>query len=1227
MFQLSNMKHQILWSLFCMAAAIALSACSSPLSPLECEDTRCNATCTSGCYESGSCTGSGVCECSGDIVEGCIADGDADGDVDGDADGDVDGDADGDVDGDADGDVDGDADGDMDGDVDGDVDDDADEESDGGGSIECTPDTEDAVCGDLACVDGYCCDESCDGTCESCGLLGSEGTCTPLDDGDREEGDCTECRVCDGDGECRDVAGGEDLHEDCAASESTTCGLTGECDGAGACAFYDDETACNDGELCTHGDHCDGEGGCAGTLLICDDDLETCGATRACDGSDACVVTYPGAETECEDGEFCTDGDACDGEGECAPGEDDPCGEDEVCSEDDDSCEDVCAEVECGLDPVWGTVDCGSCAEGSGCSAETGTCGPCSWREEDPDDEPSARRYVSMVFDSRRGVTVLFGGYTGSPQGDTWEWNGTNWTRLEPETSPEPRYAHSMAFDSERGVTVLFGGTDTGGDPLDDTWEWNGTNWIEASPVASPPARTQHGMAFDSWRNVVVLYGGKNEAGVFGEDVWEFDGTTWERHAPALAPGPKALPSLAFDAARGEVVLFGSTSRDLTDDTWVWNGSEWNEREPATRPPARGPNSLAYDPLREVVILFGGDDGEAPYAFADMWEWDGTDWREAEVEGGPSRRSLNGLVYDTVHEELVLFGGGLFSGSTWGNLGGTWTLGCWWCPEDMVAVAVFDDLCIDRYEASEGPEGVARSVAGELPWDSISQPEAEAACAAAGKRLCSSDEWVGACQGPADFRYSFGDVFGSHTCNGEAHGEGDSVLTGSMADCEGGYPGVFDLSGNLREWTNSCVDGECLTLGGSYSDGESWLRCETEYSHDEGDRRADVGFRCCVSIHDVCGDGSCSEGEDICSCPEDCEGAPTWRVVGSLDDARTDHTAVLLDSGRVLVAGGLNSTVASALASSEEFDPDSETWTPVGDLAQARWDHASVRIDGGDVIVAGGTKARNAHLSSVERYDPTAKTWTTIDPMIDVRTRALATVLPDTKVLVPGGGYYCGGPFHSCTLAECELFDPEDGTWESTGELNDHRWDYGLANLPDGRVLVAGGAYYQAGTHGVLASAEIYDPDTEVWSRTGAMTTRRAYFGMARLLDGRVLVAGGQYHLAPGGAWTRLRSAEIFDPDTGEWTEVASMSTERYSFSMIVLPNGEVLAVGSSDGSRCVATAELYNPCTNEWRDAGSMSVARCAPGLVLLPSGDVLVVGGRGDSEAYATTEIFSLE
>ncbi len=178
-----------------------------------------------------------------------------------------------------------------------------------------------------------------------------------------------------------------------------------------------------------------------------------------------------------------------------------------------------------------------------------------TWSKEDdgdpPGPAPSPRYSHAMAYDGARGMTVLFGGWDGaSLDGETWEWNGASWTLEHPEDplgvdAPSARYEHAMAYDSARGVTVLFGGWDGAYDG--ETWEWDGDTWTKVhdgdpAGVTAPSPRMDHAMAYDSARGVTVLFGGFND--VFLGDTWEWDGTTWTRrdttglYVDADAPGP-----------------------------------------------------------------------------------------------------------------------------------------------------------------------------------------------------------------------------------------------------------------------------------------------------------------------------------------------------------------------------------------------------------------------------------------------------------------------------------------------------------------------------------------------------------------------------------------------------------------------------------------------------------------------------------------------------------------
>ncbi len=123
---------------------------------------------------------------------------------------------------------------------------------------------------------------------------------------------CTHTDRCDGSGGC----GGTEIT---CMDDPEVCGANRACDGSSECAvsYPDAETSCDDNNLCTYTDKCNGSGGCTGTEIVCADDAEVCGADRACNGMDQCDISYPSGEASCDDENLCSYNDKCSGDGQC----------------------------------------------------------------------------------------------------------------------------------------------------------------------------------------------------------------------------------------------------------------------------------------------------------------------------------------------------------------------------------------------------------------------------------------------------------------------------------------------------------------------------------------------------------------------------------------------------------------------------------------------------------------------------------------------------------------------------------------------------------------------------------------------------------------------------------------------------------------------------------------------------------------------------------------------
>jgi hypothetical protein len=150
--------------------------------------------------------------------------------------------------------------------------------------------------------------------------------------------------------------------------------------------------------------------------------------------------------------------------------------------------------------------------------------------------------------------------------------------------------------------------------------------------------------------------------------------------------------------------------------------------------------------------------------------------------------------------------------------------------------------------------------------------------------------------------------------------------------------------------------------------------------------------------------------------------------------------------------------------------------------------------------------------------------------------------------------------------------------------------------LQNGQVLVAGGLNASGGINGPpLASAELYNPSTGVWTATGSMTTGRYSFTLTALSNGEVLAAGGT------AGYPGLSSAELYNPATGTWTVTGNMTSGNETPGSVLLQNGPVLVTGNDN---------LYNPSTGTWT-ATTMPSHRVVNPLALLPNGEVWVGGG----------------
>ncbi len=319
----------------------------------------------------------------------------------------------------------------------------------------------------------------------------------------------------------------------------------------------------------------------------------------------------------------------------------------------------------------------------------------------------------------------------------------------------------------------------------------------------------------------------------------------------------------------------------------------------------------------------------------------------------------------------------------------------------------------------------------------------------------------------------------------------------------------------------------------------------------------------------------------------------TWSRAGRLAIQRVSATATVLPTGRVLLVGG-NPTLGHT---AELFDPMTSGWESAGDLGAARSNHTATLLPDGNVLAVG-------RASGAERFDPGNSNWSAASPPASTRRAHTATLLPSGSVLIAGGSV--SGP----PVASSELYQPTTNSWSTTGSLVLSRSSHTATLLADGRVLAAGG---HAFAEAPMASAELYSGAT--WVQTGSMSVPRFEHTATLLRSGRVLVVGG----TDGGQ--SLRSAELFDPDTGAWMAAAPPNAPRHGHVAALLADGRVLVAG---GLAAAGKVEIYDPDANSWTSLPDQAIAREGATATVLWSGQVAVAGGFDGSTWPARVDIF---
>ena len=353
----------------------------------------------------------------------------------------------------------------------------------------------------------------------------------------------------------------------------------------------------------------------------------------------------------------------------------------------------------------------------------------------------------------------------------------------------------------------------------------------------------------------------------------------------------------------------------------------------------------------------------------------------------------------------------------------------------------------------------------------------------------------------------------------------------------------------------------------------------------------------------------------------------TFTATGSMTTARDEHTATLLTNGKVLIAGG--TADPSIWASAEIYDPGTGTFAATGNMTTPRSWHTATLLPDGKVLIAGGrvhqanSELATVTLASAELYDPDTGTFSATGNLTMARESHTATLLNNGTVLIAGGLQELQQP-SDIFLASAELYDPSTGIFTATGNMTGP-WADTATLLANGKVLVTRDDNF---TPLDVSSADLYDASIGTFTSAGYLNVNHTGPTATLVTNGKVLIAGGD---GGDGSAGGVVIAELYDPATGAFS-TSNMTVGREQDTATLLADGRVLIAGGIAGGiadpSIGGSAEIYDPSTGTFTPIGNMTAPRASHSATILSDGRVLIAGGydeRHFETILSSTELYT--
>lgn len=266
------------------------------------------------------------------------------------------------------------------------------------------------------------------------------------------------------------------------------------------------------------------------------------------------------------------------------------------------------------------------------------------------------------------------------------------------------------------------------------------------------------------------------------------------------------------------------------------------------------------------------------------------------------------------------------------------------------------------------------------------------------------------------------------------------------------------------------------------------------------------------------------------------------------------HT--FLADGRLLVAGGHNEALGDNNGLRQASTFDGSSWQATGSMTYPRWYPTLVTLENGNVVALSGSQTPSQVATIPERWN--GSSWTPL-----TGANLSLPLYPRAFVEPKNGHVFVAGE------GTVRILNPNgSGSWSLGPARVVGDRSYGSAVMLDSRVLYAGGGGGSCGST-PARSAEVIDlaAPAPAWTATGSMAIPRRQTNLTILADGKVLMTGGSSQCGFTNETGAVFAAEVWDPETGQWTTLANAGVVRvYHSTTALLPDGRVLSTGSGDG-------------------------------------------------------------